>query len=112
MRVVDYGVRVLAVVEELERSKRSRRIVDQLTGSGTSSGANLFEASEAISQPDFLKTIGLSAKELNETRFWLLLVTKAHWIPEKRVTPLLGETMELLSIIKSIIVRTKRKGKR
>ena len=110
VRFVDYGCRVLSVADELERKRRSRRIIDQIVGSGTSAGANAFEASEGISKPEFLKCLGITAKELNETRFWLLLIGKAKWITDNRLAPLLAETLELLAIVKAIIVRTKKRS--
>lgn len=70
-RVERYADRVLDVTEALERSRRPRRVVDQMTGSGTSVGANAFEADEAMSAKDFIKCLGVILKELNETRFWL-----------------------------------------
>jgi four helix bundle protein len=50
------------------------------TGSGTSVGANIFEADEAMSRPDFCRMLGIVIKELNETRFWLRLVVARKWI--------------------------------
>ncbi|MEX2216960.1 MAG: four helix bundle protein [Phycisphaeraceae bacterium] len=109
LRFVDYGSRVLSVADQLEQKNRSRRVVDQLIGSGTSAGANAFEASEGISKREFLKCIGITAKELNETRYWLLLISKVRWIPDERLAPLLAETLELLAIVKAIIVRTRKR---
>ncbi len=45
--------RVLDVVETLETQRRWPRIIDQLCGSGTSIGANMSEADEAMSVGDF-----------------------------------------------------------
>lgn len=53
-RVVEYGQRILNLAEQLENDRRPRRVVDQLIGSGTSVGANLFEAHEAMSKADFV----------------------------------------------------------
>lgn len=70
-RVEKYSDRVLDVVAALEKKRVRGRILDQLTGSGTSAGANTWEADEAVSPADFCKTLGVVVKELNETRFWL-----------------------------------------
>ncbi len=111
-RFVDFGLGVLSVIDDLERGRRPRRIIDQLVGSGTSAGANAFEASEAMSTKDFLKCLGVTAKELNETRFWLLLLGKAAWAPSTKTDHLLNEVGEFLKILKAIIVRTKASRRR
>jgi four helix bundle protein len=59
-RVEAFCHRVLDVADELERSERSRRIVDQITGSGTSVGANIHEADEAPSRGMFAKCLSIS----------------------------------------------------
>lgn len=111
-RFLDYGVRVLSLVEKLERDNRPRRVNDQLTGSGTPPGAHMFEAHDALSTRDFLKCLGGAAKELNETRFWILVCIRMKWQPEERLLPLLDETMQLTSIVKAMNARTRRKTRR
>ena len=46
-RVEGFADRILNVVDSLAEQKRSLRILDQLTGSGTAVGANVFEADDA-----------------------------------------------------------------
>src|SRR5215468_6260300 len=84
-----YADRTLDVVEVLERQRRYRRVVDQMAGSGTSAGANLYEADQALSAKDFTKTLGVVLKELNETKFWLRLVGRRGWIKPARLADLL-----------------------
>jgi len=103
-----YGSRILDVVDTLERDHRPRRVIDQLCGSGTSAGANAHEAHEGLSKLDFVKCLGITAKELSETRYWLLLIADKKWLPPQRLEPLLQETVELLSIVKTIIARVRR----
>jgi four helix bundle protein len=110
-RLEHYADRVLDVVGELERQKRNRRIVDQLAGSGPSVGANGFEADEAMSRSDFVKCLCIVMKELNETKFWLRLVSRRGWISSKRLEPLLVETIELKSMFSAMIIRTRRRSK-
>lgn len=107
-RFLEYGVRVLRLTQELEKDGRPRRAIDQLTGSGTSPGAQMFEAHEAFSRADFLKSLGIAAKELSETRYWLRVITKMKWMTTDRITPLLDETTQLSSIVKAMKVRTRR----
>jgi four helix bundle protein len=107
-RVEAFADRVLNVAEEIERQGRSRRIIDQLIGSGTSVGANLFEADEAMSTKDFVRCFSIALKELNETRFWLRLLLRRGWIPEPRMDDLSSEADQLRRILSTTIARSKR----
>ena len=106
-RFEDYGDRILALAEVLEKGGRSKRLVDQLIGSGTSAGANAFEAAEAMSKADFIKCLCITAKELYETVYWIRLIMRRRYVAEKRLDALLKETRELLAIVKVLIARAK-----
>ncbi len=103
-RVEKYADRVLDVVESIEGPRRSR-ILDQVVGSGTSVGANTFEADQAVSSKDFGKTLGIVVKELSETKFWLRLIGRRQWVKPVRLASLLKETDELLSIFNAVIIK-------
>jgi len=87
-------------------------MIDQIIGSGTSAGANTFEAHESVSRRDFVKCLGISAKELNETIFWIRLIQRQQYLPDTQRISLLQETEELLAITKSMIRRTRRNDKK
>lgn len=108
-RLEAYSDRVLDVVVVLESKKAHERILDQLTGSGTSAGANTWEANEAMSEADFCKTLSTAIKELNETRFWLRLVVRRGWITAKRLRPLEEETVELIRMFGAMVHRTRQR---
>ena len=111
-RYVEYGKRVLLLAQRLDKDKRPHRLVDQLIGSGTSAGANTFEAHESVSRRDFVKCLGIAAKELNETIYWLRLIQHADYLDDGMLDALLQETEELLAITKSMIRRTRHKDKK
>jgi four helix bundle protein len=50
---------------------------DQLLISGTSIGANVREAQNAESKADFIHKINITAKEADETEYWLLICMNA-----------------------------------
>lgn len=107
-RIEQFCDRVLAVADALERKRVSRRIVDQIVGCGTSVGANVFEADEAMSRGDFVKSLCIATKEVNEARFWLRLAGRRNWLTAARLTPLLEECSELKRVFGSMISRTKQ----
>ncbi|MCG9970605.1 four helix bundle protein [Christiangramia crocea] len=74
----------------------------QLLRSGTSIGANIEEASAAISRKDFIAKMSISAKEARETLYWLKLINKSK-IVKTDVSELLEKSDELIRILTSIV---------
>lgn len=107
-RVKQFACRMIDVAETLEAQKRSRRIVDQVIGAGTSVGANLHEASEALSRKDFIKILGICVKELAECAFWLELIMMKKWLTVDRLGELLNETRELKLMLGAMISRSRK----
>lgn len=109
-RTESFSDRCVAVAEQLERDGRFRRIVEQLAASGSSVGANIAEADQAMSRSDFIKCMCIANKELAETRFWLRLCLRRGWLKVEKLDPLLIELTDLRSILNSIISRTRKRS--
>ena len=102
-RLVQYAVRIIAVVEELPESKVGKHIGGQLIRSGTSPAPNYGEAQAAESRKDFIHKMKICLKELRETLIWLKIIHKKPLCKPERLDPILQETNELVSIfVKSI----------
>jgi four helix bundle protein len=106
-RTKAFSHRVIDVAEALSRTRRSRRIVDQIMASGCSVGANIYEADEAQTRPEFARIVAIALREANECRFWLELVAERGWVRPERLTPLLTEGAELRRILGALIVRSR-----
>ena len=107
-RVECFSDRCVAVAEQLIADRRFPRLAEQLAASGSSVGANIAEADEAMSVKDFRKCLAIATKELAETRFWLRLIVRRDWLPAPRLEPLLAELGEIKRVIGSILIRTAR----
>jgi four helix bundle protein len=81
----------------------------QVLRSGSSVGAHYREASRGRSNAEFIAKIGDCLKELDETGYWLELISEAGLLKPKRVEAFLAETDELLAIFTTI---AKNAGKR
>ncbi|MFP4351654.1 MAG: four helix bundle protein [Puniceicoccaceae bacterium] len=60
------------------RPRRLRCSEKQVLRSGTSVGANYREAWRARSKAEFISSIGICPKELDETSYWLELLVDAR----------------------------------
>lgn len=100
----EFALAVIEYSEELENQKKYT-IAKQLLKSGTSIGANIREAQSAESRVDFIHKLKISAKEAEETYYWLELCKYSKSYPNcDYLLPLLIEIQKLLS---SIIASTK-----
>ena len=98
----------LLVIKYCNFLETSRKFIisNQLLKSGTSIGANVFEAQHAESRLDFIHNMKIAMKEANETLYWLLLCEKTEEISVKQ--EMLGEIKEMILILSKIIVTSKK----
>lgn len=82
-------------------------IMSQLIRSGTSIGANYFEANGASSKRDFKNKIYICKKEARETKYWLRLLAKAEPNTTDSCRKLWKEANELTLIFSKIVLNTK-----
>ena len=77
----------------------------------TSIGANVEEGQGSESMLDFVHKMSISQKEARESLYWLRLLNGAGTLSSERLHPLIAETNEILLVISSIIVNTKKNKK-
>jgi four helix bundle protein len=99
----------LGIIEfcEILESKKKFILANQLMKSGTSIGANVWEAQNAESTNDFIHKFKIAAKEMDETEYWLLLCKFSQSYPEEET--LLPKLECISKIINRIIATTKSK---
>jgi four helix bundle protein len=106
-RLLEFAVRIGAVVDALPDTRMGRHIAGQLVRCGTSAAPNYAEGCGAESKKDFIHKLGISLKELRESRCWLRMTMKGRLLPEARLSPLLDECEQLCNIIAKSVVTAK-----
>jgi len=86
-------------------------IARQILKSGTSIGANSNEAQSAESTKDFNRKLSIAQKESKELNFWLNLISESELIMESEVREIKVLNIEILKMISSAIVTSKKKLK-
>ncbi len=104
-KVIEFSLVIIEYVESLE-SKRKFVIANQLLKSGTSIGANVHEAQNAESKSDFIHKFKIAAKEIEETKYWLILCDKSKNYPDSK--HLSDKLFEIEKIITKIISSSKK----
>lgn len=101
---VDFSLAIIQFTEVLEQKKKYV-IAKQLLRSGTSIGANIFEAQNAESKADFVHKMKIASKEASETLYWLLLCERSETYP---FDPGLSNGLtEIIRILSRIIATSK-----
>ena len=103
---LDFGVEIVKFGELLEEKKKYV-VAKQLLRSGTSIGANVFEAQHAESKADFVHKMKIAIKEANETLYWLFICERSENYPTNSSLKQMAE--ELIRIISKIIISSKGK---
>jgi four helix bundle protein len=101
----DFALKIVRFTEELERRKKWK-LADQVFRSGTSIGANIHEAQNAESKVDFIHKVKISAKEAEETLFWLKICNDSENLPD--CNNLLSDLDQIQKIIGKIITTSKK----
>ncbi len=78
---MDFSVQIINLVKEL-KAKHESVISNQIGRSGTSIGANIFEANYAQGKRDFVSKLEIALKEASETGYWLELLYRTKNIDE------------------------------
>jgi four helix bundle protein len=98
-----FAIRILNMVEKLPNTYAGRAIAGQVSRSGTSPGANYRAARLGKSTKDFINKLKIVEEELDETLYWLEIITIQKLIKPELLEDLMKENQELLAIIISSI---------
>lgn len=97
-RLIEFASRIIDLVEALPKTAAAKHLGGQMLRSGTSPALNYGEAQSAESREDFVHKMKVCLKELRETFICLKLINKRNWFSEGKLTSLLIENNELVSI--------------
>jgi four helix bundle protein len=84
VRTREYALAIISLFSQLPKRPETQIIGRQLLRSGTSVGAQYREATRAKSDADFISKIEGSLQELEETEYWLELLSGSGLFPEER----------------------------
>ncbi len=98
----DFAVRIINLYKHLTSTMNEYVLSKQILRSGTSIGANLCEAEEAISKKEFASKVYMALKEARETEYWLELLCRTDYISKKEYDSINADCTELLKLLVSI----------
>jgi four helix bundle protein len=102
----NFALEIIKYCDGLQENKKFV-IANQLLKSGTSVGANIREAQNAESKADFIHKFKISAKEIEETIYWLELCKFSDNYPNS--DQLIEQVNNISRIVNKIIITSKQK---
>lgn len=97
-----FAIRLVNLYKVLTTERKEFIISKQLLRSGTSIGANLAEASAAMSRRDFLAKNYIALKEATETEYWLELLVATQYISIREYNSIQGDCKEICRLLNAI----------
>jgi four helix bundle protein len=103
-RLIEFSVRIIKIVNEIQKTKAGNHMAGQLLRSGTSVSLNYGEAQGAESKKDFIHKLKIILKELRETFVNLKIIHLSKlYKTEQSIISAKQENNELISIfVKSL----------
>ena len=98
-----FAVRIVKLCKHLQEESREYILSKQLMRSGTSIGANIAEAQQAQSRPDFISKLNISLKETSETSYWLRLLHATDYLTKMEFESLMADCVEIEKILTASI---------
>ena len=108
IKCLDFAIRMVHLYEYLRDEKKENVMSKQILRSGTSIGANYSEALASESKEDFIHKCSIALKEGNETKYWLMLLLKTHYISDVEYQSLIKDCQEIRKILGSTIKTSKK----
>jgi four helix bundle protein len=105
-RTYQFGLLVLDLVDELPNNSKGWQLCRQLVASGTSIGANIEEADQALTVPDFVHKCGMARMEASETHYWLRMCRDKKLIKSRDIIHAIDAADQFVKIISTIIKKS------
>ena len=107
-KTFDFAIRIVNLYKYLCDQKKEYVLSKQVLRSGTSIGANVAEAQQAQSRPDFISKMSIALKETTETKYWLRLLNATAYLNDNEVKTILSDCIEIEKILTSILKSRKK----
>lgn len=98
-RTKQYALRIIRMAESLPNTQAGREIRGQLIRCGCSVGANYRAVCRSRSRAEFIAKKGIAEEECDESLYWMELLVEAGLAKSEKLTNLMKEGNEILSMI-------------
>ena len=103
----EFAVRMVNLCNYLIDNKKEYVMSKQLSRSGTSIGANVFEGKQAQSRADFASKMNIALKEASESGYWIDLLHDTQYLSESEYQSLFADCKRIIAVLTKIVKATK-----
>ena len=96
---MSFAKRIVSLYRYLSEEKHEYIMAKQILRSGTSIGANIAEAQQAQSRPDFRSKLNIALKETSETVYWLRLLEATDYLSKSEFESIICDCIEIEKIL-------------
>jgi four helix bundle protein len=108
-RTYEFSLKVIKFIGTVEVKRVHYSLIDQVTKSATSIGANVVEGRSGSSKSDLIRFYQIALKSASETKYWLCLLRDGLNLDKIAINKLLKEADEISKIIGKNIITLKEK---
>ena len=105
----EFARSIIFLCRQLKDNHVEFTLTNQLLKSGTSIGANIYEAQYAQGSKDFISKLEIALKECNESEYWLELLHETGSISTADFEPLQKSCIDLRRMLVSSVKTIKLK---
>ncbi len=106
-RLKQFAYRVVKVTDQIADNIVTRVLKNQILRSAFSGAANYRSACRAYTRASFSAKLGIALEEVDESVFWLEVISDLEYIPLEKLQNLIMEGNELCKILAKSILTTK-----
>lgn len=103
-----FAIQVTHTCKYLIDNRKEYTLSKQFLRSGTAIGALVREAQNAESKADFVHKMAIAQKECGETIYWIELLKETGYLDNDEFKIMHNNATDLLKMLRSIIITTKR----
>lgn len=112
VRTKEFALRIIRLYGALPKSTEAQVVGKQLLRSGTSVGAQLREGKRSRSDAEMISKIEGALQEIEETVYWLELLSESGIVKAQLLEPLVDEAEELTAILVTSAKTTKARRRK
>ena len=105
----DFAKNIVFLCRKMRQNNIESTLINQLLRSGTSIGANIYEAQYAQGTKDFISKLEIALKECNESSYWIELLYETNCISKETFDEFQNQCIELRRMLVSSITTLKNK---
>jgi four helix bundle protein len=108
-RTKAFALRIVRLYSSLPKTTEAEVMGKQVLRSGTSIGAHYREAIRARSTAEYISKLEVALQEMEETIYWLELLSDSEVVERSRIEKLFEEAQELTAILVTCVRKAKQR---